>query len=68
MTDPFNRFDGLYFPRTQPREWRNIPFDTGKRKLRWLKIIGYALLWTSIAYVSLWSISQSTQVQVERTK
>ena len=60
-------FVGIRFERTQPREWRSIPFDTEQPKKRWLKIIGYALLWMAIAYVALWSISQSAQVQVERT-
>ena len=70
MSDPFNRHSGLIFDRTQPREWRDIPFADDK--VRWrpiLKGIVIAFLWAALFGLSLWSISQSVQPQTQaRTK
>lgn len=64
MRDPFNQFDGLNFPRTQPYEWRNIPFE-GEHKISGvvLKVIGIALLWVAVFGMSMWSINESISQQ-----
>ncbi len=53
MSDPFNRSAGLTFARTQPREWRDIPFE-GERS-SWAAIIRG--IGVALAVVAVFSLS-----------
>lgn len=60
MTHPdFNRNFHSYFPRTQPREWREQPFEDTRVQWRlWFKVFGIIFLWIALFALSLWSIAQ----------
>ena len=68
MNDSFNQFSGVRFARTQPREWKDIPFDSELKPWRiTLKAIVIVLLWSALFGVSMWSISQSMPQQTSRS-
>lgn len=55
----FNQFANGRFARTQPREWRYIPFASERRPWRAaLRAIGIVLLYAVVFGVSLWAISE----------
>ena len=57
-----NRFEGLRFARTQPPEWRAIPFaDEGVKWRTVGKVAGIIALWVALFALSLWSISMSAK-------
>ena len=58
MPDPFHIIGNFTFPRTQPREWRDQPFDESHRLGNVLKGLVIALLFSALFGLSLWSISQ----------
>lgn len=58
--DDFNQYNGIYFERTQPRAWRNTPFEDSRINWRlYLKVVGIAAMWIALLALSLWSISQT---------
>ncbi len=62
MANDFNQFANGRFARTQPREWKDLPW-AGEKKLgrEVLRVVGMALFWAGLLGLSLWSISQSVQ-------
>lgn len=62
MHDQFSVIGNFTFARTQPREWRDIPF-AGERKLSRtvLRTIGVVLIYAAVFGVALWSIAQQVR-------
>ena len=55
-----NHFASVRFSRTQPREWRDIPFSDDRAWLRDLRDATLAgILWIALFALSIWSISES---------
>jgi len=70
MNDPF-RVEGQFtFHRTQPREWKNIPFTNERTNYKTaLHVVGIVLLWIGIFALSIWSISaQVPEHHIARNK
>jgi len=58
MTD-FNQFANGRFCRTEPREWRYLPFAGGRLWWHgWPRFIGWCVFWGALFGLSLWSIAQ----------
>jgi hypothetical protein len=56
----FDHISNTRFARTQPREWRDVPFsDEHAIKKTVLRGIGWTLFICAIFALSLWSISES---------
>ena len=61
MKQSFNIFTNGRFARTEPREWRHLPWRDDKPfRINW-KYVLFALGYVGVFYMSLWFIAQQVQ-------